>query len=396
MSSTGSIAEHPVVTGIRGAAEDLDPSWVGLVWQLSDDDVEAGLAGLFDVASRVTALQSALLREAETRDLKKRTKALTLVRWLSDRFRLSRADAGARVRAAEGIGRHTVVQAGLASGAVTADQAEVLVRVLDTVATMPGVGDADRAAAGRFLVDQCQTLAPRDLERAGKALVEALTVAPSEDDPADQAALERELARAEAEAQERERNFLTVTRRRGKLRAILEPGTIGEAILARFLHDKADKHHPGSDGFEDTRPLSERRGDAIVELLNQAAGTPTPRTTPTPTTDDQPDHDRVRRRRARRADRRDATRSMTSAPRLTTTTAAGQMVGRSSAGDGPGQPRSSGDRVVRVLRCASARPGQGGADRDHHPGRAAVRAGQGRPAGHRTRAVRGRAADAGL
>jgi len=103
MSSTGSIAEHPVVTGIRGAAEDLDPSWVELVWQLSDDEVEAGLAGLFDVASRVSVLQSALLREAETRDLKKRTKALTLVRWLSDRFRLSHADAGAKVQPAEGV-----------------------------------------------------------------------------------------------------------------------------------------------------------------------------------------------------------------------------------------------------------------------------------------------------
>ena len=159
-------------------------------------------------------------------------------------------------------------------------------RVLDTVAAMPGVDEVDRTAAGRFLVDQCQTLAPRDLGRAGTALVEALTVTPSEDDPADEAALERERARAEAEAQEQERNFLTVTRRRGKLRAILEPGTIGEAILARFLHDKADKPHPGSDGFEDTRPLSERRGDALVELLNQAAGTPTPRTTPTATSDD--------------------------------------------------------------------------------------------------------------
>ena len=198
------------------------------------------------MASRVAALQSALLREAETRDLKKRTQALTLVRWLSGRFRLSRVDAGARVRAAEAVGRHAVVQAGLASGAVTAGQAEVLARVLDTVAAMPGVADADRAAAGRFLVAQCETLAPRDLARAGKALVEALTVTPSEDDPADKAALEREQARAEAEAQERERNFLTVTRRRGKLRAILEPGTIGEAILARFLHDKADKRHPGS------------------------------------------------------------------------------------------------------------------------------------------------------
>ena len=123
---------------------------------------------------------------------------------------------GAKVRAAEGIGRHAVVQAGLASGAVTADQAEVLVRVLDTVAAMPGVEDADRAAAGRFLVAQCETLAPRDLRAPGRRWSRPSPSTPSEDDPADEAALERERARAEAEAQERERNFLTVTRRRGQ------------------------------------------------------------------------------------------------------------------------------------------------------------------------------------
>ena len=232
MSSSGTVVEHPVVTGIRGAAEDLEPGLAGLVWQLSDDEVEAGLAGLFDVASRMAALQGALLREAETRDLKSRTRALTVVRWLGDRFQLSRADAGARVRAAEGIGRHVQVAESLATGTVSPEQAEVLARVLDTIEALPGVEEAERAAAGQFLVAQCDTLTPGDLARAGRALVEALIVTPSADDPADAAALEREAARAEAEAQEQERNFLTVTRRRGRLLAILEPGTLGEAVPA--------------------------------------------------------------------------------------------------------------------------------------------------------------------
>jgi hypothetical protein len=220
-----------------------------------------------------------LLREAETRDLKARTKALTVVRWLGDRFRLSRADAAARTRAAEALGRHPAVQCALAAGAVTAEQGEVLTRVLDTVAAMPGVQDDERAAAARFLVAQCEVLKPVDLARAGQAVVEALTVTPSEDDPADADALARQQARAEAEAQQAERNFLTVTARRGKVRAILELGSIGDAVLQQWLHTTADARHAGADGFEDTRPLSERRGDALVDLLAQAAGTPTPRTT---------------------------------------------------------------------------------------------------------------------
>ena len=291
MSSTGSIAGHLVVTGIRGAAEDLDPGLAGSVWQLTDDEVEAGLGGLRDVTSRVAALQGALLREAEGRDLKKRTSASTVERWLGDRFQVSRAEAAAQVRAAQAIGRHPLLGEALGHGAASPGQAEVIAGVLDTVAVMPGVPDEDRSAAGRFLVGQCATLTPAELARAGRALVEALTVAPSVDDPADQAALDREQARAEAAAQDGERNFLTVITGRGvrRTRWIVEPGTLGEAIAGRWLHDKADPKHPGTDGFEDTRTLAERRGDALIDLLADSVGTPSPRSTPnTRTEPDQP------------------------------------------------------------------------------------------------------------
>ena len=119
---------RPVVTDVCAAAELMATAagGSGSVWQLGDGDVESGLSALVRLQASVAAVEAMLLREAETRDLKARTQASTMVRWLGDRFRLSRAEAGARVRAAEGIGRHAVVQAGLASGAVTAEQAEVL------------------------------------------------------------------------------------------------------------------------------------------------------------------------------------------------------------------------------------------------------------------------------
>ena len=75
MSSTGSIAEHPVVTGLRTAAGALDPRAVELGWQLGDDDVETAIATVLDLRSRAAAYEAMLLREAETRDLKKRTQA---------------------------------------------------------------------------------------------------------------------------------------------------------------------------------------------------------------------------------------------------------------------------------------------------------------------------------
>src|SRR5829696_1293177 len=280
MSSTGSIAGHPVVTGLRTAAGALDPGALGLGWQLGDDEVETALATALELESRAAAYRGMLLREAECRNLRERTQASTVQRWLGDRFRLSRGEAAAQVRAAQALGRHRVLGEALGCGAASAGQVEVIAQVLDTVAVLPGVPQAEQEAAGRFLVEQCATLIPAELGRAGRALVEALTVAPSVDDPADAAALDREAARAEAAAQDGERNVLTVTRRGGKPVAVLEPGSIGQGILARYLREKADRRHPGTDGFEDTRPLGERRGDALIDLLADTVGMPKPRTTP--------------------------------------------------------------------------------------------------------------------
>ena len=85
--------------------------------------------------------------------------------------------------------------------------------------------------------------------------------------------------RAEAEAQEAERSSLTVTPApRAACWRSSSPAPIGEAALQQWMR-KTDKPHAGTDGFEDTRSRSERLGDALVDLLAQAAGpeSPTPR-----------------------------------------------------------------------------------------------------------------------
>jgi len=244
-----------VVTDVHAAVELMATAAGGLdsVWQLRDADVESGLSALVRLQAHTAALEAVLLAEAGSRDLKAGTQASTLVRWLGDRFRLSRADGNTRVRAAEALGRHAVVTEALATGAVTVEQGEVLTRVLETVETFPGVAEGERTAAGRFLVAQCDALAPRDLERAGRAVVEALTAAPSVDDPADAEALAREQQRAEAQAQDAERSLLSVTRRRGRVLAILEPGTIGQAALQQWMR-KNGSRMPGPTGWRTPGP----------------------------------------------------------------------------------------------------------------------------------------------
>jgi hypothetical protein len=276
MSQAVTVTENPLVTGVRGAADCLDQVARTDLWQLADTDVEAALAAVLDVESRTSAVRAALLREAETRGLQDATRASTLERWLGDRFRLSRADAAARCREATAMGRHPEVEAALADAALTPEQAAVTIAALDELALLPEVTEDDRAAGAAFLVAQCASLTPRDLHRAAQALIEALACAPSADDPDDAAAVQRDQERAEQEAQAAERNDLRLVRRRGRIRALLDLGPLGEATLHAWLRG-ADRLTPGEDGLEDLRSVSERRGDALVQLLAAAAaGSPSP------------------------------------------------------------------------------------------------------------------------
>jgi len=276
----------PVVTELRAAAGLIAQAAGSLpaVWQLPDAEVESGLSALLRLQAQAAAVQAVLLAEAESRDLKAATGAPSLPRWLGDRWRLSRADAGARLRQAAALRRHPVLLDALAAGAVTVEQAEVLAAVLHQVAGLPGLdpgtdGDSggaeggEAAAAAEFLIGQCATLTPRELARAGQAVVEALTRAPSADDPAEEAALARDHARAERELQERERNWLSVTHRPGgRVRIGAQLGPAGTAAFLAWCR-QVDPPATGVDGFEDTRSRSERRGDALADLLTTSSRT---------------------------------------------------------------------------------------------------------------------------
>ena len=70
-----------------------------------------------------------------------------------------------------------------------------------------------------------------------------------------------------------------MTRRRGRLRAVLDLGPLGEATLHAWLRrtdriDRPDRPAAGTDSLPDQRLPAERRGDAIVELLAAAAAAP--------------------------------------------------------------------------------------------------------------------------
>jgi hypothetical protein len=152
-------------------------------------------------------------------------------------------------------------------GEVTVEQAGVLRAVLQAVEALERVTAESKAEAARFMVEQAAILSPRELSHVGRHLVESLTFAPSVEDPADAAALEREQERIERAAQANERNEAWSTPRPGsRRRGGYDLGPYGDAV-ARAWERIAGKKRAGGDGFEDDRTRAERLGDSLVDAL---------------------------------------------------------------------------------------------------------------------------------
>ncbi len=236
------------------------------VWQLSDAEVESALADLEAAEARLVARRAELVREADQRSMKDRSNALSTERWLQDRFRLSRREAQGRVAQAELLAAQPVARTALAEGRLTPEQATVVATTLARLDTLDRL-DPQQEEAAELLLHQAAALDPRSLAAAGQRLVEHLTRSPSTDDPADAAAVARELAAAEAAAQRAGTNSLVVKRRPdGALtgRFTVRPADV-PVLTAWFA--QADRRHLGTDGFEDDRPRDQRRGDHLVASL---------------------------------------------------------------------------------------------------------------------------------
>jgi hypothetical protein len=268
MSQSESALEHPVLAGVRAANNDLDKACRTELWQALDDEVETALGGVLAAEARLAALRGALLREADARVLRARSQALSTAGWLQDRFRLSRSRADRLTEQAAGLGRHPQLDVALVGAALGEEHATIAVQILDRAAGLRRVSVDDVEAAAELLVEHGGMLDPRRLRRAGEQLLEDLAArAPSVDDPAEAAALERERESAEDALRRAETNTMRVRRRPdGRARGSFELSPLGAAALVGWL-THADKRHPGTDSFEDTRPRDQRRGDALIDAL---------------------------------------------------------------------------------------------------------------------------------
>ena len=262
-------SDHPLLGGARGASLLLGRACDGTAWQLVDDEVEAGLDAVEQARSALAVLEAQLLAEADARGMSARTKSTTTQGWLAVRFRTAHGPATARLRQGEGVVRHPALAAALVSGSCNVDQATVLVEVFDDLDRL-GLDQALLDDAQAFLLDQTPALVPRDLKRAGQALVEELSTRPSQDTDAERAGVQAELDAAERSLARAEWNTLSINRRPdGRLRGRFDIDAVDAAPVLQWLKF-AGRPLPGADGFEDDRPRDRRCGDALAALFAAA------------------------------------------------------------------------------------------------------------------------------
>jgi len=235
-------------------------AWVATAaWTLSDDELVAGVDKLYVEQQRLAAAQLALVRELDGRGLAVAQGASSTAVWLRERLRMSIAAAQRLVKLAAAVeAAPAVVRDGLAAGALSLEQAQVVTRAVAALPAEVGPAVADKAAA--TLVGYAADHEPVALRRLGEQILHV--VAPDAAEEAEQAALERAEQRAERD------RYLTLSE--GGDGAVRLSGRLGAeaAAVVRAALEPLCHPIPG-----DMRSPGQRRADALVDICRMALTT---------------------------------------------------------------------------------------------------------------------------
>ncbi|WP_027344582.1 HNH endonuclease signature motif containing protein [Hamadaea tsunoensis] len=170
---------------------------------LPDDALVAELSAVFAVTQRLTARVVAQVGEAAARGIPARHGASSTRVWLADLLAVSVRSAAGWVKLADALPRQPVVGEALASGALNAEQAGAIARLIGELP--PEVGAAGKARAEQVLTDLAvgQRLRPEVLAEHRRAVLEAVAPEAAEE------RLRRELERANRSAFHRRAFTLT-------------------------------------------------------------------------------------------------------------------------------------------------------------------------------------------
>ena len=263
---------HPVMAALDAVSDAVDKASAADVWSLSDDDLAATIEQCERLAARQAALSLRLVREADARDLGRRSGATSMAAWLKHRLRLRPGDAKSRVdlanrldpHAADGpvdfaanvtappVGAMPATAAALAAGEVSLEHARV---VAATMLALPdGLGAEQIRVAEHELAGFARQFDPATAGRLGRHLIHVLDT--------------NTLAEREDRAYRR-REFRMVDLGDGLTRLSGQLDTESAAMVRSAL-DPLAAPNPADDATPDPRTASQRMADALVELARRS------------------------------------------------------------------------------------------------------------------------------
>ncbi len=235
-------AEHAVVDAHGDAP----------VFGLTDDQLLDYVDSREALRRQWDAVDLAVVRELDGRDVARRAGAAGTAMLLRDRLAIRPGEAHARVQLAAALdGQLGATRQALSEGRVSADHAGVVVSVVRRVPSHVATPEM-RDRVESVLLDLARTLDPGELAKAGRALLLLLDPDGGDDDAAKRG--KRTLS-----MHEREDGMTALT-------AVLDPE--GAAVAQAALNPLAAPT-PQVDGQRDPRSAGRRRCDALIELCRK-------------------------------------------------------------------------------------------------------------------------------
>ena len=266
---------HPVHRAVAGVAAGLSEALDLPVWSIGAAETGQVLREVFAAEAQLSALKLALIAHADTGvDVPAHDAATSMAAWLRIHARIAPGEARKLVRLAHALADHAPTQDALAAGAIPTASAAVIVHAID--ALPDEIPAPVRQRGERVLVHEATQFDTHEVRRLGERLEHVLDAEGAEEREAEHLArLEARAARdCYASIRHDEARGTSDITARVPLLSGLKLGRQIEALLNPTRPDPIDLTNDkgiriGTD---------ERRGHALVELIDRIPLTALPRT----------------------------------------------------------------------------------------------------------------------
>lgn len=249
---------HPIATAVASACTALDEVADAPVWAMDATQTTQALSALVAHEAQTAALKARLLVHAETVDA---NETLSVPSWLAHRHNLTRREAHRQARVAKALDAHQLTATALTQARVNWEQAEAILRGLDT---LPADLDPDLVTqAEKHLLELAKDFDAKALKHLARSILEV--VAPEVADEHLAKLLEKE-----------ERDAAAATRlsmwedSHGKVHGKFTLDGLTGACLKKALFALAAPRHRASKGpLGERLPTPERLGQAFMEYVQR-------------------------------------------------------------------------------------------------------------------------------